>query len=62
MFDKRWSYWCRTIEAGKPLEEPIPKIDFDSRPNPETAKNITDCIKYMQSKGYSSEAWMSFIE
>jgi hypothetical protein len=62
MFDKRWSYWARTIEAGKPLDEAIPKIDFDSRPNPETAKNITDCIQYMQSKGYSSEAWMSFIE
>ena len=63
MFDKRWSYWARTIENGRPLNDPIPKIEFDSRPHPDTIKNIKDCIRYVQSKGHGSrEAWNSFIE
>ena len=61
MFDKRWSYWAKTIEKGKPLDEQIPKIDFLSRPHPESEKNLKDCIKYMQSKGHS-DAWISFVE
>lgn len=61
MFNSRWSYWIRTIENGRPLDAPIPRIDFDSQPNPEAAKNIRDCIMFMQGRGHSN-AWMSFVE
>lgn len=62
MFDKRWTYWAKTIENKKPLDEPIPKIQFLSSPNPEASKNLKDCVEFMQRKGYSSESWMNFIE
>ncbi len=63
MFDGRWWYWTRTIEKGRPLDEPIPRIDFDSFPNPETAKTIKDCIRFMNAKGHGSrESWNAFIE
>ncbi len=63
MFDGRWSYWLKTIEKGKPINDQIPTIDFDSRPHPDTVKNIKDCIRFIQFKGHGSrEAWNSFIE
>lgn len=61
MFNGRWSYWLRTIDNGRPLDDPIPKIDFDGFPNAEAKKNITDCIRFMQAKGHSN-AWMQFVE
>lgn len=61
MFDKRWSYWYATILNGKPLDNPIPKIDFLGFPHDEAKKNLRDCIKFMESKGHSS-ALISFVE
>jgi hypothetical protein len=61
MFNKRWSYWYATILNGKPLDEPIPKIDFLDSPHDEAKKNLTDCVRYMQSKGHSN-ALTSFVE
>lgn len=63
MFDKRWSYWINTIEKGSPLDDPIPKIKFLGQPEPETKKNLKDCIQVMMCKGYNShDSWMAFIE
>lgn len=64
MFDDRWSYWLRTLENGRPLNDSsIPKIDFDSRPHPDTIKNLKDCIRFIQFKGHGSrEAWSLLIE
>jgi len=62
MFHKRWSYWSETIDSGQPLDKPIPKIKFSSQPHTETSDNIKECINHMQRKGYSSQAWMSFVE
>lgn len=63
MFDGRWWYWTRTIEKGRPLDEPIPKIEFDSRPHQESEKNIKDCIRFMSGRGYGErDAWIALIE
>jgi len=63
MFDGRWHYWARTIEAGRPLDEPIPKIEFDSHPHAEAQKNIKDCVKYLASRGHGyRDAWMAFVD
>jgi hypothetical protein len=62
MFHGRWDYWIRTLEAGKPLDEPIPRIDF-STPNKEATRNITDCINIIQRKGHGAhEAWCAFVD
>ena len=63
MFDGRWSYWLRTIDARAPLDEPIPQIKFDQTPYPDTKKNLKDCIEYMKRHGHGAhDAWMSFID
>ena len=63
MFHGRWDYWIRTIDARKPLDEPIPQIQFEAHPRNEATKNITDCIQIIQAKGHSAnEAWCSFID
>lgn len=63
MFDGRWDYWARTVEAGRPLDEPIPQITFASSPHPEAVKNITDCIKRMEQQGQRRyDAWIAFVE
>ena len=59
MFHKRWSYWIETIENGRPLNGPIPKISFLSHPHPQVMQNIKDCID--KTRNYGS-AWMSFVE
>jgi hypothetical protein len=63
MFHGRWDYWIRTIDARKPLDEPIPQIQFEAHPRNEATKNITDCIQIIQAKGHgANEAWCSFID
>jgi len=62
MFNKRWSYWYATILNGKPLNEPIPKINFWDTPHKDTKENILNCAKFMQSKGYTKDALISFVE
>ncbi len=63
MFSKRWDYWLRTLDARKPLNEPIPQIEFESRPRNTATKNLSDCIKTIQSSGYSAhDAWCAFVD
>lgn len=62
IFDGRWSYWLNILQTGKPLPDPIPRINFDSHPHNDVQKNLKDCISYVQSKGYGSEAWMMFVD
>lgn len=63
MFDGRWPYWLRTIDAGRPLDEPIPWIEFDESPHPEAMKNITDCLKIHEQQGHRRyEAWRDWVD
>ncbi len=36
----RWDYWCRTMTAGKLLEEPIPQISFASASDKQAMKDL----------------------
>lgn len=63
IFYGRWDYWLRTLDAGKPLDEPIPQITFDSHYRNEATKNLRDCIKIIQASGHGAhEAWCAFID
>jgi type I restriction-modification system DNA methylase subunit len=44
MFNKRWDYWLRTLEAGELLGEPIPQIDFTQPANNEAVKMLNNCL------------------
>ena len=63
IFHGRWDYWLRTLVAGKPLDELIPQIKFESSPRNEATKNITDCVNIIQAKGHGAhDAWCAFVD
>lgn len=52
MFTKRYEYYYKVVAKGDVVDEPIPRIDFTASPNDETVKNISDCLKFAECKGY----------
>lgn len=61
MFTKRWDYWLKTLEKGRVLEEPIPKIHWLGSPNPEANKNIESCLDYSRAR-MGSQAFSNFVD
>jgi hypothetical protein len=54
---KRWDYWARTMQAGKLLDEPIPRISFTSRGlNSQGEKLLTKWVEIVEvhGRGWSS--------
>ena len=48
---------------GRPLDEPIPVIRFESMPHPDVKKNLVECITCMTRRGHDSRtAWRAFID
>ena len=47
---------------GRPLDEPIPKIQFDNFPHSEVQRNLKDCLQYAWSAGIGSHGWMLFVD
>ena len=58
--DGRWDYWCRTMQAGHLLDDPIPQIDWcdglrDATP---WRKHCEECLDLVAHSGH--EGWMGW--
>jgi hypothetical protein len=53
----RWLHYMRTIEAGRLLDEPIPRISFTSMPSPAGLKMIEKCVELLS---YRESPWTAF--
>ena len=61
MFTGRWLYWMRTINEGKVLDDPIPKIDWTGNRGKEAYKNLEQCIDFCRHT-HSWNALDMFVE
>lgn len=61
MFLGRWDYWSKTVANGKPLDEPIPWIEFDSSPAQEAMKNLQDCLTRYGHHGFSLNDFLAWL-
>lgn len=62
MFHHRWDYWLATLCAGKPLDQPIPRVGFAGQPGDEAARNLTECVRIIQRRGHDSHtAWIELV-
>lgn len=57
--DRRWEYWGRTMMAGRLLDEPIPRIEFDPDQGSNARKNLEDSLNCIPRHG-SWEGWSSW--
>jgi hypothetical protein len=53
----RWLHYMRTLEAGRLLDEPIPRINFDPMPSPAGLKMIEKCVELLS---YRDSPWTAF--
>jgi hypothetical protein len=58
--DGRWDYWCRTLQAGQLLDDPIPQIDWcdglrDASP---WRKHCEECLDLVAHSGHAG--WMGW--
>lgn len=53
----RWLHYMRTMEAGRLLDEPIPRINFTSMPSPAGLKMIEKCVELLS---YRDSPWTAF--
>ncbi|MFC5862077.1 hypothetical protein ACFPT7_07215 [Acidicapsa dinghuensis] len=53
----RWIHYLRTFEAGRLLDEPIPRIEFSSMPFPAGLKMIEKCVELLS---YRDSSWTAF--
>jgi hypothetical protein len=64
--DGRWAYWCRTEEAGKLLDEPIPQVSwcYDPHSAAPARKHLESCLDLIPNHGHDSwlgwSSWDSF--
>jgi len=53
----RWNHYMRTLEAGRLLNEPIPRIEFSPMPFPAGLKMIEKCVELLS---YRDSSWTAF--
>ncbi len=53
----RWLHYMRTMEAGRLLDEPIPRINLTSMPSPAGLKMIEKCVELLS---YRDSPWTAF--
>src|SRR5579864_5816046 len=47
----RWDYWCRTMQNGHVLPEPIPQVQFAEIADPSVFKKIEHWVRLVDSHG-----------
>ncbi len=53
----RWAHYMRTFDAGRLLDEPIPRINFASMPSPDGLKMVEKCVQLLS---YRDSPWTAF--
>lgn len=57
----RWIHYMRTLESGRLLDEPIPRISFGTMPSPEGLKMIEKCVGLLSYRGSPWTAFEKFV-
>ncbi len=53
----RWAHYMRTFEAGRLLDEPIPRISFAAMPSSAGLKMVEKCVELLS---YRDSPWTAF--
>jgi hypothetical protein len=63
LIPKRWDYWCRTMLAGKILDDPIPQISFaEGRAASEAVKMVDRWMQLVCSYESTSRAFQTLVD
>lgn len=58
----RWTHHLRTLETGKLLDEPIPRIEFSNTPDPKGVKMLDRCLGLAALTGSVWNAFTTLVD